>query len=256
MALSSETPVPTALARATLPAAVGRHQAGHAEHRIRPEHQRIEEVVVDAAVDHVDALRPLGGAHVDDVVAHEEVATLDQLDAELVGEEGVLVVGRVERPRRHQRDGRLGRRGRRREAAQRRQQLVGIVLDGRDARLGEEVGEEPHHHVAVLQHVGDAGRRARIVLQDVEVLVVGPDDVDAGDLHVDVVRQLDAHHFRAERRVLVDEILRHDAGADDLGLGVDVGEEGVERGDALGQASREQRPFAGRSARAGRCRRG
>ena len=44
---------------------VGRHQARHAERGIRPEGERIEEVVVDAPVDHVDALRPLGRAHVD-----------------------------------------------------------------------------------------------------------------------------------------------------------------------------------------------
>ncbi len=31
---------------------------GHAEHGIAAEDERVEEVVVDAAVDHVDALRP------------------------------------------------------------------------------------------------------------------------------------------------------------------------------------------------------
>ena len=38
---------------------VRRHQARHAERGVGPEGERIEEIVVDAAVDHVDALRPL-----------------------------------------------------------------------------------------------------------------------------------------------------------------------------------------------------
>ncbi len=66
---------------------IGRHQPRHAERRIRPEGERIEEIVVDAAIDHVDALGPLRRAHEDDVVLHEQVAAFDQLDAELVGQE-------------------------------------------------------------------------------------------------------------------------------------------------------------------------
>ena len=54
--------------------AVGREQARHAEHRIGAERERVEEVVVDAPVDHVDALRAARRAHVDDVVLDEQVA--------------------------------------------------------------------------------------------------------------------------------------------------------------------------------------
>ena len=196
--------------------AVGVHQAGHAQRRIGAEGEGIEEIVVEAAVDHVDALRPLGGAHVDDVVAHQQVAALDQLDAELVGEEGVLVVGAVERTRREQGDRRLVRRGVRRHRVQRRQQLLRIVLDRGDAVEGEEVGEEPHHHFAVLQHVGDAGGRAGVVLQHVEVGVVDAHDVDAGDLHVDAVGQLQSGHLGPEIGVAVDQFGRDQAGLEDF----------------------------------------
>ena len=68
---------------------------GAAEHRVGPEVQRVEEVVVDAPVHHVDALLARGRAHEDDVVAAHEVAALDQLDAHLPGEERVLEVRRV-----------------------------------------------------------------------------------------------------------------------------------------------------------------
>ena len=50
---------------------------------------------------------PLGRAHEDDVVAADEVATLDQLDAHLAGEERVLEVRRVVDARREHDDARV-----------------------------------------------------------------------------------------------------------------------------------------------------
>ena len=107
----------------------------------------------------------------------------------------------------------------------------------------EQLREEPHHHLAVLQHVGDAGGRAGIVLEDVEGALVDPHDVDAGDVDVDPVRHLEADHLRPVMRVAEDEVGRDDAGLDAFLRAVDVGEEGVERGDALLQAAFEIGPF-------------
>ena len=90
----------------------------------------------------------------------------------------------------------------------RRQQLVGIVLDRRDAVAGEQLREQPQHDLAVLQHVGDAGGRAGIVLEHVEGLGVDADDVDAGDVDVDVVRDLLAVHLRPEHRILEHQVFR------------------------------------------------
>ncbi len=73
----------------------GEQQAGRAEHRVGAELQRIEELVVDAAVDHVDAGRTGGGAHPHPAAGAEQVAALDQLDAHQAGEQRVLEVGRV-----------------------------------------------------------------------------------------------------------------------------------------------------------------
>src|SRR5207253_1528616 len=69
--------------------------AGTAEHRLGPEVEGVEEVVVDPPVDDVNPVLALRAAHVDPVVAAHQVATLHQLDAHLAGEEGVLEVGRV-----------------------------------------------------------------------------------------------------------------------------------------------------------------
>ena len=130
----------------------------------------------------------------------------------------MLVIGRVVDAGREQHDGRLGGGGVRRDRLQRREQLVGIILDRRDAVAREQLRKQPQHDLAVLQHVGDAGGRARIVFEHVEGLGIDPHDVDAGDVHVDVVRHLLAVHLRAEHRILEHEVFRHDAGAQDSRL--------------------------------------
>ena len=155
----------------------------------------------------------------------------------------MLVIGGVVDAGREQRDRRLARGAVRRDRAERGKQLVRITLDRRDAVAGEQIGKQPHHDLAVFQHVGHARGRPRIVLQHDEVLGVDPDDVDAGDVHIDVVRHLLAVHLGPEHRVLEDQILRHDLGAKDVAAVIDVTQEHVQRLDALLQALLQQRPF-------------
>ena len=81
-------------------AAVGVHQAGDAQRAVGAEAERVDEVVVDAAVDHVDPPQAAGGAHVDEVVVDDQVAAFDQLDAHLSRQEAVLEIRRVEDARR------------------------------------------------------------------------------------------------------------------------------------------------------------
>ncbi len=75
--------------------AQGAQQARDAQERIRPHRQRIEEGIVDPAVDHVDPLRAARRAHEDAALVDEQVGALHQLDAHLVGQEGVLEIGAV-----------------------------------------------------------------------------------------------------------------------------------------------------------------
>ena len=109
----------------------------------------------------------------------------------------------------------------------------------------EQFRKQPQHDLAVLQHVGDAGGRARIVLEHVEGLGVDAHDVDAGDMHVDVVRHLLAVHLRPEHRVLEHQVLGHDAGLENLAPAVDVADVEVDRLDALFEAAAQQVPFGG-----------
>ena len=131
----------------------------------------------------------------------------------------------------------------RRHRFQRGEQLVRIILDRRDAMAREQFGEKPHHDFAVLQHVGDAGWRARIVFEHVECLGVDAHDVDAGDMHVDIVRHFLPAHLGTEGGIAEDQIVRHEAGAQDFARTVDVLDEGVQRIDALGQALFQEPPF-------------
>ena len=130
-----------------------------------------------------------------------------------------------------------------RHRAQGRQQLLGVVGDRQHAHGREQLGREPHHHLAVLQHVRDAGRRAHIVLEDVEVLLADPHQVDAGDVGMHVARQLEPLRHRHELGVHQDLRLGDHAGAADLALVVGVGQEGVERPHPLLQPLVQVFPF-------------
>jgi hypothetical protein len=133
-----------------------------------------------------------------------------------------------------------------RHAAQRLQQEVGVVVHRADALVGEELGEEPHHHLAVLEHVRHPGWRAQVVLEHVVLAVRMPHEVHSGDVRVDAAGNIDAHHLAAELRVVLD-LLRGDlAGLDDLLAVVDVVQEPVQRLDALLEPPREQLPLVAR----------
>ena len=155
----------------------------------------------------------------------------------------MLVIGRVVDAGGEQGHRRLARGALRRNRAQGGEQFVRIAFDRRHPVAGEQVRKQPHHDLAVFQHVGHARRRARIVLQHDEVVGIDPDDIDAGDVHVDVVRHLLAVHLGTEDRVLKDELVGHDLGTEDIAAVIDVAQEHVERAHALLQAPLQQRPF-------------
>ncbi len=150
--------------------------------------------------------------------------------------------GIVDAGRQH-RDIRRALAGRRRDGLQRAQQHLRILPDRRHAVAGKKLREEVHHRLAVLQHVGDAGGRAQIVLQHVELVLADPHDVDADDVAVDVERRVVADHLRQEGIVAEDQVGGDAAGADDLLAMVDVVEEGVERPHPLLDAALQVAPF-------------
>ncbi len=97
--------------------AIGAHQAGNAEHGIGAETKRIEEVVVDAAIDDVDALEAVDRFHVNDDAVDDQVAAFDEFDTHLLGEEAVFEIGAVVNAGREQDDLGVGVRARRQACA-------------------------------------------------------------------------------------------------------------------------------------------
>ena len=120
------------------------------------------------------------------------------------------------------------------------------MVDGAHAVLGEELGHQARHRHAVLEHVGDARRRADVVLEHPPRAVGVAHEVAAGDVRVDAARRADAVHDAGEVAARDDQAPRHDAGAHDLARVVDVVDERVERADALRQPALDRDPLVGR----------
>ena len=95
---ASSTPEPSALASATPPSRTASTRPGDAKPRMRVEFERIGEIAVDAAPDHVGALEAGDGAHMHLAVAHGEVAAFDENEAEIAGEIGLFEIGFVSGP--------------------------------------------------------------------------------------------------------------------------------------------------------------
>ena len=216
---------------------------GRAEHRIRPERQRVEIVVVDPAVDHVDAPQPAGCAHIDEAVPGQQVAALHQFDAHLAGQEHVLVEGRVVDPRGQQDDDGIGVAARR-EFGKGLAEQPAVILNPAHAMAPEHVAEAGFHRLPVGQHVGHAGGHAQIVLQNQEA-VMGPDQVGSADRDICVVEHLHAAHRDPELRTAADQIGRDDPVGNYPARTVDIREEQVQRFEPLAQTAFEEIPFFG-----------
>ena len=82
-------------------------QAGHAELRGGVQFERIERIGIDPAQQHVEPLQAGDGADMDAVAADGEIVALDQQEAEIARQRGVLEIGFAEGARRQQPDARL-----------------------------------------------------------------------------------------------------------------------------------------------------
>ena len=215
---------------------------GNAQHGVGAEGQRIGEIVVDATVDDVDAPQPRRRSHVDDVVVRQQVASLDQLDAHLTRQVGMLEIGRIEDARAEHDDGRFGA-PLGRERAQRAEQRLAVLFDRQHAATAEQQGKELLHDDAVGQHVGSAARHAQIVFQDDELAVGQAHDVRAHDGHVDVAGHVQAPHLPPELFAAIDDLPRNNPIGENVPLVVNVAEKHVERGDPLRQSPFDEAPF-------------
>ena len=121
-----------------------------------------------------------------------------------------------------------------------------VVVHRPDAVGAEQVGKHPGHHPAVLHHVGDARRRAQVVLEHPEHALAVADDVDAGDVDAHAVRRPDAGGVAVEVLTRRHQPARHHAVAQDLLVAVDVVEETLQRAHPLGDAGLQSGPLGRR----------
>ena len=190
-------------------------------------------------------MQAAGGAHVDLVVVGHEVAAFHDLDAHLARQEGVLEIGRVVQAGGEQHHGGI-REALRRHRLEHVEQLLRVVLDRPHAVAPEQVGEDALHHLAVLEHVADARGRAQVVFEHVVFAVAVAHQVGADDVGVDVLGHVHAHHLAAEVPGAEDQLGRHDFFAQDALVVIDVVQEVVEGGHALGEAALQPVPLGGR----------
>ena len=162
----------------------------------------------------------------------------------------MLEVSAVVHAGREHHHGRVGAVGRR-AGAQGVEQHVRVVHDRRDLVLRKQIGKQPHHHLAVFQHVRHAGGHAQIVFEHVVHAVAlrigGTHDVDARNVCVDVVGHIDLHHFGAQLRIVHDQVTRNQARAEDVLVVVHVVNEAIECRHALCQPLLHAHPFVRRN---------
>ena len=215
--------------------------AGAAEHRVGAEVHGVEELVVDAAVDDVHRLQALGRAHHDPAAPALEVPALDQLHAHRAGEQGVLEVGAVVDARRQHDHGRVGDTGRGR-GAQGGQQALGVARDRADAVLRDGLRQRRGDRSPVGHHVGDARGDPHVVLEHAELAGVVADQVDAGHVDTDPVGRAHPGGLPVVVRRRRDHPAGDDTVVEDLPGVVHVGEEGLQRPDALLDAALDGGP--------------
>ena len=128
---------------------------------------------------------------------------------------------------------------------QRLEQEGRVVTHGADVVLGEQLGEQAAHRDAVLEDVGDAGRRAHVVLEHLPAAVGVADEVAAGDVTPHAAGRADAVSLAGEVGSRDDELPGDDPLFQDLLAVVDVLDEGVQRAHALGEAALDDAPLVG-----------
>ena len=213
-----------------------------AHQRLGTELQRVEILVVDAAVDHVHRDLALGGAQEDVGAVAHEVPPLHEVHAHEARQQRVLVERRVVHTRR-QHDHRRVLHRRRRGAAQRVDQASRVVRDHLNGLAPEQFGQHPRHGGAVGQHVAHPGRAPQVVLQHAELAVLVTDHVDARHMDAHTVGWRVAVGRSHEPRGARDHLVRDEPVADDAGGAVDVGQEELERPHPLHQPCRHLGPL-------------
>ena len=117
------------------------------------------------------------------------------------------------------------------------------MLDGAHAVAVEQLREGALHDAAVGEHVAHARWHAEIIFEDDEFAGIEAEEIGTDDGDVDVAWNLEAAHLAAIVLAAVDQFARNNVVVEDFGFGVDIAQEEIESGDALGEPALDAIPL-------------
>lgn len=237
-------PIPHGVRECDIACRGGAQDAGAADHRIGPEVQRIEEVVVEPPVYDMDGHLATRGPHPDPVVPADQVVPLDQLNPHQPGEQGVLEVGGVAGTGGEDDDPGVDRAAGCR-GPQRGEQPLRVPVHRQHMLLREERGEDPGHRPAVLDDVRHPARDPHIVLEHPEVPGLVPYEVDAGDVDAHPAGWFDPVGRPVEMGGVEQQPPGHHTVLEGAAVPVGIGEVGLQGAHALGHPALDEIPFQG-----------
>ncbi len=203
--------------------------------------QRVQEVVVNPAVDDVHGRFAFGSPDEHPGPADQQVTPFDKLDAHQPGQQRVLIEsGAVDARGEHDHGGlvyALGSRG-----PQRGEQAHRVLRHCRHPLAAKELREHLRHSSPVGQDVADSRRAPQVVLQDTQLALFVADDIDPRDVHAHPVRRHEPVHRSRELRRAGDDSGGDDAVAHDAPFAVDVGEECLQGTDPLRDSRLDESP--------------
>ena len=220
------------------------HDARYTQRAVGVEIQRVQIVVIDPPIQHINWFIAARGAHRHPAINHPQIMPLDQFHAHFVGKERVFVIGRIVNAGGQHRDNRIFGGGTDGKAAV---QHLGVIADRLHPVAGEQFGKHLQHGFAVFQHIADTRRRAGVILQHIKLVLAGADQINADDMGIDPAGGGDANHLRQERGVFGNHLNGQATGADDFLPVIDVMQKRIDRPDPLFDALGQPRPFASRN---------
>ena len=131
----------------------------------------------------------------------------------------------------------------RRQASQRRQQRLRIVIDRRNAVIPEHRRKNALQNLAVRQHVRHAARHTQVIFQHRKATIRQPHQIRPADAHVRVPRHIQPAHLSPKMLAAVNQLARHNPFGQNPPFVINVPQEQIQRRQPLRQPFFDLRPL-------------
>ena len=216
-------------------------QAGHAQAGVRAQLQRVQPLVVHALDQRVHRLQALECLEVEALVAHRQVVALDQGQAQVARQVGVLEVGFVVGAGREQGDARVLTLGRQRLDAVHQRPVAGS--QALHLHAGKGLGELPCDGDAVFQQVAQTRGRLGALADHPPATIGTVREVEGGDVQPGVARRRHTLHGAQVAGMALGQRRGQQGAAQQLLRAIEVGHHAVEQARALQHAGLDLCPF-------------